>query len=473
MHERLRETIARYRMMEASDLVLVAVSGGVDSMTLLTLLDELQGELGITLAVAHLDHRMRSGSADDAQFVVHHARSLGLPVIQRAIDVPSYRRKERRSPEEAARRVRYRFFQEAAREIEANVVALGHTLDDRVETFFINLLRGAGVAGLAGMPPVRFDGDLRYVRPLIECTREEIERYAQERGLPYREDPTNRDLNYLRNRVRHRLLPLLLEFNPNVLGTVARASEALRKTHEYLSEEAERAFQSALLSECPDEVVLDAREVRSRPEPLRSDVIRAALRRVKGDLQGIEAVHVEDVLAELEKGRSGNEVAFPEGIRAVYQDERLIITRRPAKPRRAPYCLPLHPGENRLAEIGWRFDLDILEGSHPIPEDRLEARIDYATIVEPLVVRNRQEGDRFEPLGLGGAKKLQDFFVDEKIPREERDETPILCDQGGILWVVGRRRSERARVTLQTQHTLRVRAKRSNARPKAESESGA
>jgi tRNA(Ile)-lysidine synthase len=266
-------------------------------------------------------------------------------------------------------------------------------------------------------------------------------------------------LKYLRNRVRWELLPLLRKYNPNVLGTVARAEETLRKANEHFKRISGEAFRRALICESSEEIVLNRRALSSHEELICEHLVREAIRRVKGDLQGIEAAHIEIALSELRRPRSGVQVTLPQGIRLIVQSDRVILTRNPPRGRCKPYCFELRiGGENRFEEIGWRFDLTLLEGSYPTPRDHLEARIDCATIIEPLYVRNRRRGDRFEPLGLGGTKKLQDFFVDERIPRERRDEIPLICDQQGILWVVGWRLSERCRVTPSTRQTLCIRA---------------
>lgn len=459
MIKKVRKTIQKHHMLQPADRVLVAVSGGVDSIALLRALHELRGEWQLELAVAHLDHRMRPDSEKDARFVADYAASLQLPCVCETIDVPHYIQSEKLSPEEGARRARYGFLMRAARQRNAKVIALGHNLDDQVETFFLHLLRGTGLAGLSGIPPVRCEDDVRYIRPLLGCSREEILAYAHAQRLEYRDDPTNQDVKFLRNRVRWELLPLLRKYNPNVLETVARAEEALRKANQYLQRVAEKEFQQALVRENSEEIALNRHRVSTLEELIQEHVLREAIRRIQGNFQGIEAVHVEQMRTELARGHGGAQVTLPGGIRFVIQSDHVLLTRRQPPEHLTPYCFQLHvDGKNSLEPIGWRFELTLLDGSHPDPADHLEARIDSATIVEPLYVRNWRRGDRFRPLGLGGTKKLQDYFVDAKIPRGERDRIPLVCDQGGILWVVGWCVSERCRVTPQTLETLCIRA---------------
>ncbi len=474
--EKVRRTIERYEMIRPGGRAVVAVSGGPDSVALLRALYELREDLHLELIVAHLDHRMRPDSWDDARFVAELAASLKLPLASGEVDVPALCRREKLSPEEGARRARYRFLREVAQAHHARAVALGHTLNDRVETFFLNLLRGAGLEGLAGMPPVRRDPecDLRYIRPLVECTRAEVLAYLEELRQDYREDPTNRDRRYLRNRVRLDLLPLWERLRPRAPEAVVRASEIAARAHEHLERHAKEIFpQIAEGAGKGEEVVLRRAKLLAQDAILREYLLREALRRLGDEekephehgLRGLAvgAEHLERLLREIERPRSGQQVTLPQGVRVLVEPERVVLTRRPPRPRESysySYCHKLRMGENDLEEIGWRFRLELKEGSHPPPPggDPLEARIDWDTIAGPLRVRNRRPGDRLRPLGLGGTKKVQDLLVDAKVPREVRDRVPLVGDEKGILWVVGLALDERVRVTPRTKRTLLLRA---------------
>lgn len=449
-------------MLQGGERVLVAVSGGVDSMMLLHVLRELSDDWGLQLRVAHLDHQMRPDSSDDAQFVIDHARSLDLPVFHDAVDVSAYIDREGCSPEEGARELRYRFLRQAAREADASTIALGHTLDDRTETFFINLMRGAGIQGLVGMPPSRTECDLRYVRPLIDCARREIEMYAKNHGVPYREDPSNRDPRYERNRIRHELMPLLETFNPSVRDAVGRASDALADIQSYLQAEADQLLDRSTMTADDASLVLDVRPLKAAHPAVRHQTLRQAIVHVKTDVEGVTTEHLDALADLLHQGRSGRTITLPDGLAARYQADRLILEPQAVHENTVPaVSVPLRQdGLTDVEPLGWRFSVDAIDGSHPEPSSRLEARLDASTMAGPLAVRNRRPGDRIRPLGLGGTKKLQDILVDAKVPRHERDTVPLICDDRGVLWVTGLCLSERGRVTANTRRTLRIRAER-------------
>ncbi|MFB6286036.1 MAG: tRNA lysidine(34) synthetase TilS [Candidatus Bipolaricaulia bacterium] len=462
LRDRVERTLRERAMLQGHEPVLVAVSGGVDSMTLLHVLRELADDWNFQLSVAHLDHMMRPESADDAQFVVDHARSQDLPVFQEAVNVPAHIDREGGSPEAGAREVRYGFLRQAARDAGASTIALGHTLDDRVETLLINLLRGSGIGGLAGMPPRRSECDLHYVRPLIDVSRREIEAYAKSQHVPYREDPSNRDTRYERNRIRQQLMPLLETFNPSVRHALARASEALTEVSDYLNGEADKLLQRAYIDSDDTGCAWDAQTLGRAHRALQLQALRQAIRRVKTDLDAITTEHLEAVSGLLREARSGRTVALPDALTARYQADRLIVEHAaPTDEPSSPIEVPLsQDGMTEVPQLGWRFAVDTMHGSHPHSSDQLEARLDADTMDGPLAMRNRRAGDRIRPLGLGGTKKLQDIFVDAKTPRHHRDQVPLICDQQGILWVTGHCIDERGRVTQATRRTVRIQAER-------------
>jgi tRNA(Ile)-lysidine synthase len=469
MLDQVKKTIKQYRMLTPGDRVLVAVSGGVDSVVLLYALRELQKSEKLSLAVAHFDHAMRTDSAADAEFVKKLARSLKLRYYSERADVPAYAKAQKLSLEVAARTLRYQFFERIAKAHDFKKIALGHTLNDQAETLLMRLLRGAGIEGLSGIPPVRPSGELTYIRPLIECTRDQIVAFAQAHKLSWREDPTNYDTTIMRNKIRHELIPILKEYNPKVLEALGRTARLLAQAAYVLDCQAEQALATLIASESAQGLALDLKDLMAMPEYLQALVLRRAIARVN-PLCEPEAAHIEALLRWISR-RGAGELHLPAGVRVLRRHSHLIVTARPAAPPKCFEYLLTVPGETTLSEIGWRF---VIRSLHPHPrpyltltlsvygegtgEVRGRALLDADKIQGSLVVRNRRPGDRIRL--RSGTKKLQDFFTDKKIPREQRDAIPLICDENALIWIVGEAVHEDYRATPQTKHILEIRAER-------------
>jgi tRNA(Ile)-lysidine synthase len=466
MLDQVKKTIKQYRMLTPGDRVLVAVSGGVDSVVLLYALRELQKSEKLSLAVAHFDHAIRTDSAADAEFVKKLARSLKLRYYSERADVPAYAKAQKLSLEVAARTLRYQFFERIAKAHDFKKIALGHTLNDQAETLLMRLLRGAGLEGLSGIPPVRPSGELTYIRPLIECTRDQIVAFAQAHKLSWREDPTNYDTTIMRNKIRHELIPILKEYNPKVLEALGRTARLLAQAAHVLDCQAEQALATLIASESAQGLALDLKDLMAMPEYLQALVLRRAIARVN-PLCELEAAHIEALLRWISR-RGAGELHLPAGVRVLRRHSHLIVTARPAAPpKRFEYLLTV-PGETTLSEIGWRFVI-WPSALSPLPwlshgrgaggeGQKFTALLDADKIQGSLVVRNRRPGDRIRL--RSGTKKLQDFFTDRKIPREQRDAIPLICDENALIWIVGEAVHEDYRATPQTKHILEIRAER-------------
>ncbi|MCL6643183.1 MAG: tRNA lysidine(34) synthetase TilS [Candidatus Bipolaricaulota bacterium] len=460
MLDQVKKTIKRYRMLTPADRVLVAVSGGVDSVVLLYVLRELQQSEKLSLAVAHFDHAIRPDSAADAEFVRKLARSLKVKFYTGRAEVPAYAKAHKLSLEVAARTLRYQFLERTGKAHNFNKIALGHTLNDQAETLLMRLLRGAGLEGLAGIPPVRPAGELTYVRPLIECTRDQIVAFAQARNLRWREDPTNYDTTIVRNKIRHELIPILKEYNPKVLEALGRTARLLAQAAYQLEREANQALAELTCKKEAHELALDLNKFLKLSEYLQALVLRQAVLHALGKL---EAAHIEAVLAWLSR-RGAGELHLPDGVRVLRRHTQLIVTTRPAAPpRRFEYLLTV-PGETVLPEIGWRFVIRPLHRPLSPRRERGDggvrgrALLDADKIQGSLVVRNRRPGDRIHL--RSGTKKLQDLFTDRKIQREQREAIPLICDENALIWIVGEAVHEDYRATPQTEHILEIRAER-------------
>lgn len=436
----VRRTIARHRLAAPDTRLVAAVSGGPDSTALLHILHDLHtaGELQL-VGVAHFNHALREAAAADQQFCADLAAALRLHFITEQADVRAAAEAQHVSIESAGHTLRTAFYTRAASACGADAVAVGHSLDDQAETFLLRLVRGAGTRGLSGMHPR--SGIV--VRPLLECRRADLRAFLEARAFRFVHDATNQEVSIPRNRLRAELIPLLAErFNPGVVSVLA--AEAV------LSQIDERYFQTLVDQWMATHVTAPSPLVRR----FQTDAIRAVdqplawrvLHAVMSDLAGtpVSADHVVrawDTVLGLAGGfdaprqrleREGSEVVLtgkPAGSvgRAKFRSEMV-----PA------FCHPLPvPGEVTIPEIGGLVSAEVVDSGNEAPEpERLVAVVPKDKVARGLSVRNRRAGDRFRP--AGGRRKLQDVFVDHKVPRGDRDRVPIVVDsEGQIVWVAG------------------------------------
>lgn len=457
--KRVQETIRRYGMISPGERVVLAVSGGPDSMALLYAFYWLRGELGISIHVAHLNHMFRGKeSAEDAEFVERVCGELGLPATIESRDVPALIKGTGLSEEEGARIVRYRFLEEVAERVGSRKVATGHTATDQAETVLMRLLRGSGLRGLSGIPPVR-QGRVTFIRPLIRVSRREIEELLRSEGIPFRIDSSNLKPVYTRNRIRLELMPLLREFNPRIEEVLARVGEISAEEDEFMERIAAEKLGELSTERREGYVRLKADELAQLPIALRRRIVRAAVREAKGDLLNVDFDHVESILDLISSPIPSSKVDLP-GLRAERRYSELIITSEPeARISEYEYRLPI-PGEVEIPEAGLKLIAELHRERPPAPKSPDVALLDYDKLSLPLLVRNRRPGDRFRPLGMKGSKKLKDFFIDIKLPLDERDKVPILVSGGQIVWIVGHRIDERFKVTGETKRFALIKAVR-------------
>lgn len=465
LENRVLAYIRRHELVSPGATIVVGISGGADSMCLLHVLHTLAKELGVKLHAAHLNHRLRGHESEmDAQYVEGIARSMDIPVTVESADVAGHRNAEAVSLEEAARELRYRFLAEVASGIGAAYVAVGHTWDDHIETVVLHLLRGTGTMGLRGLESsVEMGGwwrssgtGPRLIRPLLGTSRAETAGYCSQHGLQPRVDSSNVSASFLRNRVRMDLLPALRQYNPAVDAALGRLSRLAREDDLFIRQQAED-WWTALAEDSSGGVDMRAQQLAALPGALQSRLIRMGIERVLGSTRDVEAGHIAAVRQLLLKD-SGKEVSLPHGLlcRRDYDVLRIVTQRSKAScPIWPDEGLPLRvPGESRLP--GWRARSEIRAPVHRDTAARFVAELDLDRTGTDLSVRKRRAGDRFQPLGMAELKKLQDFMVDAKIPRWQRDCVPLVCTPEHIVWVVGWRIDQRARVTGATRRVLRL-----------------
>jgi tRNA(Ile)-lysidine synthase len=453
--QQVQQTIQDYQMVAGDQTVLVAVSGGPDSMVLLHTLYSLRQPLALKLCVAHLNHQMRPSASDDAHFVETVADQLGIPCISKSLDVPSYRRQHKLSPEDAARQVRYAFLHAAAAQLGADRIALGHTADDQAETVLLHLLRGAGLGGLCGMPPLRPP----IIRPLIRVLRRDVLAYARTHRLPYRDDPTNEQRRYTRNRIRLDLLPTLQrDYNPRLVQTLCTTAQLLADDESTLRALAHQHLVSARLSPTAGQVRLAIGALTGLAPTLQRRVLREALHEMIGSLRGITSTHVEALRALLRPGLGSKWLRLPQGVVAQRCYEVLLIHRQTLSAAvEVDVPLPV-PGVCRLDALGVTIVSELLRreavaGPFPIGE---MTWLDAERVGQHVQVRTRRPGDRLQLLGSHHSRKLKTFLIDAKVPRLVRDRLPLVVSSAGIAWVAGIRPAEWAKVVPNTRVILRL-----------------
>jgi len=460
--ERLKATVKWFSLAQelipTDGLVLAAVSGGADSMALLSLLHALSTELKFRVAVGHFDHQMRESGVEEQELVVSYARGLSLPVYSGTADVRAQVSSSDDTLEEGARRARYQFLTALADKIRATRIATGHTKSDQAETVLMRVLSGTGMRGLAGIPTRRG----RIVRPLLCLSRNETLSYCESLGIPYVTDPTNRDTGILRNRVRLELLPLIENsYHPGVVANLLRLTQNSQDLIQSIRGKTDPLIEHNLRSVSTNEWLLNIAGIGSLDDTaivvLLGDVIADRL----GCDMDLGRVHYEQVIRLIRDSRGSGKMLSLPGLTIKKEYENLILTRGPAS---ASIMEPANdktltfPGESRAGSVVVRteimdrstFEVDSIKAS----DQTAYFALDRITL--PLVLRGPRQGDRMRPFGMSGRKKLSDLFIDKKIAGRDRARSLVIADAEDIVWLVGVTTAEKTRVGPYTNKVVKI-----------------
>lgn len=429
--------IRENNLLESGARILVGVSGGPDSMALLSILTELRPRWDLDLIVLHCHHGLRKEADEEEALVRKWAKKWNCPFSRRNLQVRAFQKRSGRSIQDAARELRYQAFSDVAKQKKAASVALAHTADDQAEEFLIGLIRGAGLGGLAGMPVKRG----LFIRPLLRVFRSEIYSYLETRKISFREDPSNRDFRYLRSRVRHHLLPELKKYSPNIPAQLNQTTQLLQKDEEYLQRKTEQ-IAVELISPSGDSLCIPRRSLAELPQALGSRLIQKALTLGLGHLRQVRAVHILTILEAARTSGNQGQIPLPEGWSARWDDT--LIRLGPAG-QEAPPLKPFAYEISRVQEVFIQETGDRIffrrkkysqKSTLPL-NNRLLARVDLQKISWPLLIRNTQPGDRISPLGLEGSKKVSRLLIDRKVPRATRPRLPLVFSREEIVWIAG------------------------------------
>ncbi len=522
----VQDAIEEQNLLAPGDQVVVGLSGGPDSLCLLHVLRRLRKTYDLKLHVAHLNHGTRGEASDaDAEFTRTTAARWNLPVTVETCDVPKLADERGLAFEEAARRVRYAFLAQVAARIGARNIAVGHNADDQAETVLMHIIRGSGLAGLRGMLPRTPITDYRLlthfpstapgttcaadeperrvdhrsggqapgvaastavtdpdeatptpfiIRPLLKVPRADIERYCTDHDLKPRFDRSNLDTTYFRNRLRHELLPELETYNPNIRERLCHTAAVVAADYDLLVDLRQEAWDGVVCEEREDAIVFDQTAWQALPISLQRATLRQATYHLRRSLRDVTFVHVENARKVALDGETGKASTLPMGLALTVGYETFTVG-EPGKPgpppdepllwSNEPLPVPV-PGTTPLPETDWVLEVKVLEHwtmtEVAAPDHPWTCFADLQALAEPLVLRPRRRGDRFQPLGMEGDHvKVSELMINLKIPEPWRSHVPLLVAAGQILWVCGRRIAESARVEPETQHVVKFRFGRS------------
>lgn len=453
MLEKVNQTIINYQMIEANDSILVGVSGGVDSVVLLDILVKLRPVYNLTIFVAHLNHGLRGKAADeDEAFVVNLAEKYNVKVYTKKEDMLAYADANKISSEEAGRVLRYAFFDEIMQRENIQKIAIAHNKNDQAETILMRIMRGTGLDGIVGIKPVNG----RIIRPLLFCSRAEIEAFECAEKLNHREDDTNKENIYTRNTIRNQLIPQLENlYNPNLVEGLSRMGQLLADDLEIIENQLEEILQKIAFQRQEKMVSFNRKVFWDLSLGLKRRVLRHAIQSIQGDLVNIEEKHIHNMIQLISQGKTGKEIHLTNGWIAKNNYDFFEISQPSEK--YANYEFELEIGKKQSFGT---FEIEtFVEDKIKIDfytKDIFLKFFDYDRIKSSLKVRNRRPGDRIVPLGMKGSKKIKDLFIDEKVASDKRNQIPLIVCGDEIVWVVGYRIGDGFKVSEQTKKVLVV-----------------
>ena len=461
IYEEFKNFIKGQELLVKNDRLLLGVSGGPDSLTMLDLFHRLSLKLEIELFVFHLNHMFRKEAASEADFVRDLCYDYDIDCFIEKFDVPSYAEKHSLSSEQAARKIRMELLFERAQKLNLKKIALAHNKDDLVETVFLNMFRGCSLPGLTGIEAFSEIDNYEIIHPLLSISRNEIENYCIMKNLNPRRDKSNEKNIYTRNKIRNDIIPYIeKEINPSLKNVVARMASTLKEENDFLKKLSREKYEYILIKEGKNRTVLSLEKLMNLSEVLKRRILFYAIYSLKEKKADIYFKHYKEISKLFNQSTSSKTIDLPGDITIKREYEKLIIQKGKIDDIVNDYLFEVNiPGLTKLP-FEMSINTRILEKYEGWQEDASKnniALIDIEKVALPLKIRNRKNGDKFKPLGMNGYKKIKDFFIDEKVIQQRRDKIPLVIDNNGVIvWVAGFRIDDRIKIDNKTKKIIEI-----------------
>ena len=453
MIKKVIKTIEKYKLLDKEDRVVAALSGGPDSTALLVALVQIAKQLDFSIIVAHYNHGLRGTSSDeDEKYSQELAIKLGLIFVSGKMDQKL--RQKGKSPEDFYRQQRYQFLDKVAEDYNAQKIALGHNIQDQAETVLLNLLRGSGLEGLKGILPMR---EGKFIRPLIEVSRGEIIAFLSKARISCCQDSSNESKIYLRNKIRGELIPYLKEkFNPRIEENLARMAEILRQDDDYIGNSVKEAMKSTYIQNQSNRIIsLNIEYIKGLAPAIRSRLFKKILESLNPEKNGFSFSNIKALERLAQVTESGKRISLPLGIEAKREYDSLILERDKICLKQVDYEYPVNiPGIIHVKETNRTISIEKTFRDKIDQHNKNKVYLDLDKIQQPVILRNRRDGDRFQPLGMKGRQKIKSLFINQKIPRNKRNEVMLLVDRNSVIWIENIHLSERVKISPQTINIL-------------------
>lgn len=446
LEARFLENIKKYSLIDSKDTIIVGTSGGPDSVALVYLLAKIRDSYKLNIVLAHLNHLHRKEAELDEKLVADLANNMGFDFRIKHASMDDYAKKQKISPEDAGRRLRYEFFDEIAKNFESPKIATAHIKDDQAETVLMRMIRGTGAEGLAAMD----FKNRNIIRPLLNFEKSELLAYLHENNINYATDQTNFESDYTRNYIRNEIFPKMEEINPNVIDSFYKLSQLVRDDIEIIDSLIEEIFASLATIKPDKSISYDRESFENQTNPIKAKLIRQGIFKIKGEVKDISKDNIDKFIS-LSKLDTGKEIIKDDLIFIKnYEDYRLEAIKENKSTDEVVDLL----ANDQVNFLSATIKASLVEKK--AEKNKNIAYFDYDKLSFPLKIRSRRNGDSFYPLGLGHRKKLKDFFIDEKVDRNLRDQIPLVLSNDQIIWISGFRQSEDYQVDSKTKKILKI-----------------